>query len=165
MVKKTFLLNGISTGLREAIVAVPMSATYQEYYSLLHSVSQNQEALQRYHKWAPMDRTKRGYRQNTEDTMEWEPTSVVNVVTTQNGPRAKWATEQELKKRREDDNCLRYSKTDHFIREYRLRPTQRPEVERPEHRKTIRVAKVAQKETEIVEEVTSEEESEMSENE
>jgi hypothetical protein len=45
-VKRTFLALGLSDELRQAIVATPTPTSYNEYCSLLHSVSQNLEALQ-----------------------------------------------------------------------------------------------------------------------
>ena len=43
--KKTFLSNGLSYELQNAIVASPIPKTYKEYCTLLHTVSTNLEAL------------------------------------------------------------------------------------------------------------------------
>ena len=89
-VKKAFLDNGISNDLHKAMVASSLPDTYQEYCSVLQTVSYNLEALRtRERRDAsrafPTARTAppRPVAELSEGRMDWEPTPTAQVAATQ----------------------------------------------------------------------------------
>lgn len=149
-VKKTFLANSLSEELRGALVATPTPATYSEYCSLLHSVSQNLEALrgrqQRSRTNRPREHQNNLSTWQNHDKMEWEHVPTVAVSAAQ-PKRAKWVSIEEIQRRRQSGSCLRCGKKGHFVNNCPELPAQRPG----------QVAQVAQP---AIEEVDSNDESE-----
>jgi hypothetical protein len=121
-VKITFLQRGIARDLKQALVATPMPASYAEYCSLLHTTSQNLEALQKDTSRNPSGGT---VSYNRRDEMDWEPTHI-SVSATKATRRAEWVSKEELTKRRENGLCLRCGKDGHFVSSCQLAPAKRP---------------------------------------
>jgi len=85
----------------------------------------------------------------------------------QGKPRAKWVIQQEITGRREFNECLRYSSSEHYIRQCYLAPARRPNTTpAPKKKQKVRTTatKTKKKSTSIlitIEEVESEEDSDL----
>ena len=91
-VKKTFLSNCLSYDLQNAIVATPIPKTYQEYCTLLHTVSTNLEALQRKKKGSTTGVANAAETQPVDSAMDWEPTAITAAaIRTQH---ARWVSQE-----------------------------------------------------------------------
>jgi hypothetical protein len=139
-VKKTFLSNGISFALANALVATPVPASYDDYVALLTTTSQNIERA----KLRQHGASTRGYQhQQTRapkgDSMDWEPTAATRLAATQKQdlrtdqrPQAKWVSAKEISRRRQNRLCFRCGKGGHMIQECLCSPAVKPD-----HRTTV----------------------------
>jgi hypothetical protein len=146
-VKRTFLANGLSDELHQAIVATPLPTTYNDYCLLLHSVSQNLEALQNRQKRTKGYRTRESsqglqgnYQTQSQEGMDWEPTAI-STASVHKGPRAKWVSKEVLDERRRARACIRCGSKDHFVRDCQLQAAQRPYTQEKEN---VRIANTQQ---------------------
>lgn len=123
-VKKTFLNNCLSPELKTALVPVIAPTAYREYCSLLHTVSNNLEALKRddRHRTTPQFTTPETVL--APDVMDWAPTPI--QVATARTKRAQWVEKDVIQKRREEDRCLRCGKEEHFVSNCDLLPAVPP---------------------------------------
>jgi retrotransposon gag protein len=122
-VKKTFLDNCLSKELKTALVPVIAPAAYREYCSLLHSVSNNLEALKDdKHRTTPQSIIPDTVP--APDVMDWAPTPI--QVATARTKRAQWVEKDILQKRREGERCLRCGEEGHFISGCTLLPAVPP---------------------------------------
>jgi hypothetical protein len=122
-VKKTFLNNCLSKELKTALVPVIAPAVYREYCSLLHTVSNNLEALKDdKHRTTPQFTTPETVP--APDIMDWAPTPI--QVATARTKRAQWVEKDILQKRREEERCLRCGEGGHFVSGCTLLPAVPP---------------------------------------
>jgi len=80
---------------------------------------------------------------DTGEQMEWEPTTQVasgkapsRRTRPSNRPQAKWVSQKVIEGRRENQECLRCGGDDHFVRECRYSPPERPERSEPRQNKS-----------------------------
>jgi hypothetical protein len=123
-VKKTFLNNCLSPELRTALVPVIAPTAYREYCSLLHTVSNNLEALKRDDRHRTTPRFTTPETVLAPDVMDWAPTPI--QVATARTKRAQWVEKDVIQKRREEDRCLRCGKEGHFVSNCDLLPAVPP---------------------------------------
>jgi hypothetical protein len=130
-VKRSYLLNGITLELRQALVATPIPKSYQECCSLLHQVSNNLDTIKGIKK-TNIDRTATmttttPHASGKEDAMEWEasPPVITSTVASQK-VRAKWVTQEVLNGRRDEGSCYRCGKAGHIVRNCTYLPAVRP---------------------------------------
>ena len=128
-VKKTFLSNGISTELQEALIATPIPGTYAGYCELLHSVSNNIENIKSRKK---KDLSRTTYnppaQEKKDEGMDWEPTPAINAASARS-KRAMWVTQKVMDARREKGCCYRCGEDGHVVRDCKFLPAVRPGVQ------------------------------------
>jgi len=122
-VKKAFLSRGLSVDIQRTLLAVPTPASYADYCSQLHMVSQNLEAMRTRERreWRPLSPP----RPSTQaaDSMEWEPTRTTQVAPVRGGnpkgSQAKQKKEQPKKEqpRKETRACFKCGKAGHIVRD------------------------------------------------
>ena len=123
-VKKTFLNNCLSKEIKTALVPVIAPTAYREYCSLLHTVSNNLEALKKddKHRTTPQFMTPETVP--APDVMDWAPTPI--QVATARTKRAQWVEKDVIQKRREEERCLRCGEEGHFVSRCDLLPAVPP---------------------------------------
>src|SRR6266516_4947195 len=83
-------------------------------------------------KHAPKEQQQSGRRETAPvDSMDWEPTRTASATSTQNnGPkekkRARWVSQQELDRRRQEGVCIRCGGSGHFVGKCEYAATRRP---------------------------------------
>jgi hypothetical protein len=123
-VKKTFLNNCLSKELKTALVPVIAPTVYREYCSLLHTVSNNLEALKKDDKLRTTPQFTTPETVPAPDIMDWAPTPI--QVATARTKRAQWVEKDILQKRREEERCLRCGEGGHFVSGCTLLPAVPP---------------------------------------
>lgn len=128
-VKKTFLSNGISENLQEALIATPIPPTYDGYCQLLQTVNNNLEAL-RSKRRKDTSRTIASTPQAKQigEAMDWEPTPAIAAASMRT-KRAKWVSPGTIDERRRNGQCYRCGKDGHIVRDCDLLPAVRPVVQ------------------------------------
>jgi len=123
-VKKTFLNNCLSKELKTALVPVVAPLAYRDYCSLLHTVSNKLEALQKEDKHRTTPQFTAPETVPAPDVMDWAPTPI--QVAMARTKRAQWVEKDVLKKRQEEERCLRCGEEGHFISDCTLLPAVPP---------------------------------------
>lgn len=118
IVKKAFLSRGLSVDIQQTLLAVPTPASYADYCSQLHMVSQNLEAMRTRERreWRPVTPSK--YSAPAIDGMEWEPTKTTQVASVQRGkPKSTPAQRKKEKPRKETRSCFKCGALGHIVRD------------------------------------------------
>jgi hypothetical protein len=123
-VKKTFLNNCLSEELKTALVPVIAPTVYRDYCSLLHTVSNNLEALQKDNRYRTTPQFTIPETVPAPDVMDWAPTPI--QVAAARTKRAQWVEKDVLQKRREEERCLRCGEEGHFVSGCTLLPAVPP---------------------------------------
>ena len=123
-VKKTFLNNCLSTELKTALVPIAAPIVYRDYCSLLHTVSNNLEALQKDTKRRTTPQFAAPEIAPAPDAMDWVPTPI--QVAAARTKRAQWVERDVIQKRREGERCLRCGEKGHFVSGCTLLPAVPP---------------------------------------
>lgn len=147
-VRKGYLRAALSLELRTQLVGREEPAEYPSFVAMIRRVSDDLDAIRRMKKHQG-----RGYntvptRQEAvqEDAMDWQPTTQVAATgnlanrgrtDTRKRPRAKWVSPDTLEHRRQNDQCLRCGKDDHFISKCSYAPAKRAEDTRQEQRTAV----------------------------
>lgn len=125
-----FLEAALSDKIHSGLIGSADATTYAGFCTLIRSIDDRQKRrLERngvrnlnlaYNHLAP--------KTKGTDAMDWEPTPRVSSVQAGKGgrKRARWASEEEMKKRREKGNCLRCGGSGHYAHKCRLLPPERP---------------------------------------
>jgi len=85
--------------------------------------------------------------------MDWEPTRTALAAAArmsrpqgQSKPRAKWVSQQELARRKEANECLRYGSGDYYSRECSLAPARKSNIaQTPARKPKVRIIAVKAK--------------------
>jgi hypothetical protein len=131
-VRRTFLNNCLSSELKTALVPIVTPSSYRDYCSLLHTVSNNLEALRwdkkrRTNPQAMTPQTRESEVVTAVDAMDWAPSVQVTAARTK---RAQWVGKDVLERRREEGRCFRCGDTEHVISKCDLLPAQKPRNDR-----------------------------------
>jgi Retrotransposon gag protein len=132
-VKKTFLSNCLSMELKTALVPVAVPVAYRGYCSLLHTVSNNLEALQKDNRRRTTPQITAPEIVQATDTMDWTPTPIQAAAA--RTKQAQWVEKDVIEKRREERRCLRCGEKGHFVSSCALLPAVPPNGVRTRPRK------------------------------
>jgi hypothetical protein len=127
-VKRSHLDGAITFELRRLVITMPVVETYSKYVDELMRVSDLYRSTMRH---APKEQQQPARREVTSsDAMDWEPTQAAPAAPQSGRPkekrRAKWVSQQELDKRRQEGNCLRCGGSGHFVNKCEYAKPRRP---------------------------------------
>jgi hypothetical protein len=117
-VKRSHLNGAITFELRRLAITMPVVETYNQYVDELMRVNDLYRSTMKH---APKEQQQSARRETAaNDVMDWEPTRAAPATSTQGGrskekKRARWVSQQELDKRRQEGNCIRCGASGHFI--------------------------------------------------
>jgi hypothetical protein len=175
-VKKGLLKAALASEVRRELVGRDEPATYSAYVAQVRKITDDlgewkdeQKSKARFQK---PQFTAQQQDQLTGEQMDWEPSRAAPVASArtsqtrqnQSKPRAKWASQQEMTRRKESGECLRCSSDEHFIGQCHFGPARRPDttpvsVRKPKVRTAAAKAKKSTPALPIVKEIGSGEES------
>jgi len=123
-VKKTFLSNSLDVMLTQALVATSISASYNEYITLLQWVSHNLNSIQKTVTQKCCMTTFIITQQFHTDNMNWEFIKHVIVAATETEERyrAQWVSEKKVTEHCTKQLCMHYRDNSHFIKNCKLLP-------------------------------------------
>jgi hypothetical protein len=127
--RRQILLGALNEEMSAALMNRGVSATYSGLVSRLHEITTDMDALN-------LNKNERNKssrrRQKDPDAMDWTPTVNANRTNSRENryrkgvdKRAKWASHEEMTRRREEGLCLRCGGDDHYIAECPYRPAER----------------------------------------
>ena len=118
-VKKAFLSRGLSVDIQRTLLAVPTPASYADYCSQLHMVSQNLEAMRTRERreWRPASPPR--HSAQAADSMEWEPTRTTQGASVRQEKPKGAQVQQKKKPKKETRSYFKYRKAGHIIRDYK----------------------------------------------
>jgi hypothetical protein len=116
-VKKAFLSRGLSNDIQRTLLAVPTPASYADYCSQLHMVSQNLEAMRARERreWRPVSPLRP--KTQATDSMEWEPTKTTQLASVRQGKLKVTQVQQKKKPWKETRSCFKCGKAGHIVRD------------------------------------------------
>lgn len=116
-VKKTFLSRGLSVDIQRTLLAVPTPASYTDYCSQLHMVSQNLEAMRTRERreWRPASPPR--HSAQAADSMEWEPTKTTQGASVRQEKPKGTQVQQKKKPKKETRSCYKCGKAGHIVRD------------------------------------------------
>ena len=128
-IKISYLRGALNRTMREKLAGIfPTPKEYGPYTNLLHEIGSQLDLLTQEDKSAAR---KTNYLPQQQDTnaMDWEPTTPVKHTKAEvipNKKQAKWVSQEEIKKRRENRCCIRCGKDNHYVRNCSFLPAKRP---------------------------------------
>jgi len=120
VIKISMLEKALNRTMKWSLVNAITPATFAEYVSLLQTIGSRLDGLRQTGS-GPANPTS----QDEGNGMDWEPTPLQQNQG-QGKQFARWVSEDEMNKRRNNGNCLRCGKAGHFIRQCSLLPPKRP---------------------------------------
>ena len=133
LVKRSHLNGAMTFELRRLAITMPVVESYSKYVDELMRVSDLYRSTMKH---APKEQQQSGQREAASaDAMDWEPTRAASATSTQNNgskekKRARWVSQQELDRRRQEGVCIRCGGSGHYVGkcEYAAprRPTETP---------------------------------------
>jgi len=122
-VKRSHLDGALTFELRRLTITMPATKTYSEYVDELLRVSDIYRSTMKH---APREQQQPAHR-GTNDTMDWEATRAAPAAPTQKTKRrARWVSQEELDKRREEGHCLRCGGSGHYVHKCEFDPPRNP---------------------------------------
>jgi len=117
-VKKTFLSNSLDVMLTQALIATSISASYNEYITLLQWVSHNLDSIQKTVTQKCCMTIFIITQQFHTDNMNWEFIKHVIVAATETEERyrAQWVSEKKVTEHCTKQLCMHYRDNSHFIK-------------------------------------------------
>jgi hypothetical protein len=122
-VKRSHLDGALTFELRRLTITMPPAATYSAYVNEILRVSDLYRSAMRH---APKEQpTAHG---GAAETMDWEPTRAAAAAPSQDGQkrRAKWVSQEEMDKRRQEGRCFRCGASGHQRSGCEYLPPRRP---------------------------------------
>jgi hypothetical protein len=130
-VKKAYLKAAISYKLRDRTIGMDEAESYEEYCSQLRMISDQLAGLKDWSSrragWGK-EGSLSPPKESTPEAMEWEPSTATAATRTKKEP--KWASPEEIDRRREEGLCLRCGRKGHIVRHCRatLKTTKKKDV-------------------------------------
>ena len=119
-IKKAYLRAAISYKLKDRMIGLVEEETYEAYCSQLRMISDQlaeiKDRTDRRMNWRK-ERTTSPIRERLAEAMDWEPSMIVPVARTKMRKEPRWASDEELQRRREEDLCLRCGRKEHRVRD------------------------------------------------
>jgi hypothetical protein len=127
-VKRSHLDGALTFELRRLTITMPPVDTYGAYVNEILRVSDLYRSAMRH---APKEQPKG--RQEASESMDWEPTraAAANPQGDQKKRRAKWVSQEEMDKRRQEGRCFRCGASEHQVNRCEFLPARRPTEARP----------------------------------
>ncbi len=138
-VKISYLKKTLNGEMRRELKGqLNMPQEYNQYVRALHDLGANLDEFrafsQRHSSWRPAQKEVQARVKSPSiqaaDAMDWEPTKVSRTMQKENknlkGKRAKWVSQEELDRRREEYRCLRCGRSGCRIAQCPLLPAKRP---------------------------------------
>jgi hypothetical protein len=130
--RRQILLGALNEEMSAALMNRGVPATYSGLVSRLHEITTDMDALN-LSKNRSNKAPRRQQKDPDSDAMDWTPTVSANRVNPRENrsrkgvdKRAKWASHEEMTRRREEGLCLRCGSDNHHIAECPYRPAERP---------------------------------------
>lgn len=140
-VRLSYLEAALNKQLLSGLVGAPTEETYDGFVALICRINDQQKRLQRME--ASSYRAAKNHAAaaaHGPDKMDWEPSRQIAALKAEIAAiskqhpgsdgsykaRAKWVSQSERNKRKENKECLRCGKAGHFIRECHLGPPEKP---------------------------------------
>jgi hypothetical protein len=116
-VKKAFLSRGLTSEIQRTLLATAEPASYADYCSQLHMVSQRLESMRQREKreWRPAGRTTT--QAPVIDNMDWEPTKSTQAAAVRSEKSQPARGSAEKKKRKDTRACFKCGKVGHLVRD------------------------------------------------
>ena len=112
-VKRSHLDGALTFELRRLTITMPPAAAYGDYVNEILRVSDLYRSAMRH---APKEQ--QTAHRGASETMDWEPTRAAAAAPSQDGQktkRAKWVSQEEMDKRRQEGRCFRCGASGHQI--------------------------------------------------
>jgi hypothetical protein len=139
--KSELLLNGTNLELQRALASMPPLNTFVEFTRQAQRTADRLETVTRAERAYQKRKNPRAgaamppapppiANKNANDAMDWTPTQANKAQANKAQRRAKWATPEELERRRADpDRCLRCGGSGHYVKNCPYLPPLRPKVQ------------------------------------
>lgn len=149
-IKKGYLKTALSTKLLTGLIGTEEKDSYEEFCAQLRRISDQQEEVREKLTWRTGYKTREISPRMTpapvaSDQMDWERTTTQIAATHAEEPR--WASPEEIERRRRERLCLRCGKSGHMVRDCRTKLIQQE--------KKVRAAPARKKEKRRVVEVAT----------
>jgi hypothetical protein len=127
-VKKGYVKSAISRELLQHTVAMDESSSYTEFCSQLRRVSDRLAEFKDRHRARPaQNQSTPTVDSNPDpDPMDWERTPAASAAPVAARQRARWVSQDELTRRRNENLCIRCGGNGHFQAQCKLAPASRP---------------------------------------
>jgi hypothetical protein len=147
-VRKGYLRAALSLELITQLVGKEEPAKYSDFVAIIRRVSDDLDTIKRIKRHRSGGGTTAPTREEAApiEVMDWEPAIQVAAtgnlanrgrVGTDSRPRAKWVSQETLEQRRENRQCLRCGRDDHFISKCGYAPARQPTDGRPRRRTAV----------------------------
>jgi hypothetical protein len=129
-IRKGYLKDALSTRMLTALVGTEEKPTYDGYCQQIRRTADQLEEVQEkssgrsYGQWRKKDRQENAQPTETHDPMDWEAAIAAAVrvaVAGRTMTEERWASDEEVSRRRQEGLCLRCGKDGHFVRDCRTK--------------------------------------------
>ena len=121
--RRQILLASLNRAMSAALMNRGIPDTYSGLVTRLHEISTDIDTL---NLSGEGSRNTSNRRRKQPDEMDWTPTVNAHRIDTGSRKKAKWVSTEEIKRRREEDRCLRCGKEGHYIAKCSYLPAERP---------------------------------------
>jgi hypothetical protein len=121
-IKISMLEKALNQTMKWSLVSSITPTTFAEYVSHLQTIGSRIDGLKQK---GTKPQNPVGQR-NQGDKMDWEPTPIQQTQGQAKQQRAKWVSQEEIQKRRNEGSCLRCGRKGHLVLQCSMLPARRP---------------------------------------